>query len=941
MHLSKWLKPASIIMLLSLLTACGGGGGDSDSGGSTTPSPPANIAPTANAGDDQTVDELTEVTLSGSGTDSDGSISSYSWEQTSGTSVTLVNANTSTSSYTAPDINADETLTFKLTITDDDGTTASDLIDVAMIATTIISEKLEILSAEIVNEILELAIDGNIVVDKNSSLAAKEVGDYIVADKSTKAPEGLLRKVTAKREQNGQIILETIQPPIAEIIEKGKFAISQKLDGDLSTSLLSNATAGVTLYMKSSKGNSLYQKVNNDFGHNSKLQALRSSQKDDDDGSDIFKGCEETEHFVTTPHFILQLNDIGVYLHKTSDISLIDNSGDYDKEPLSNSYNKVINLSGCLAFDIGLDMESSFSEKHFQLLITPEEYGELNLRVLLANIDLSPLSKEKYKLGTLNLHPITVPVGPVPVVFTPKVDLVVGFSAEIETSIETSVTEYAGVSIGFDYTNGNVTPIAETDFDFNLAPPEVSVTASANAFIGPEVKVLVYGLVGPSASMNFYTSLELDALTDPWWKLTAGIRAGVGASLEVFHVNWFEVAIPDLLDVVLLELQAENDPIPPAPINIQVEAGDSSNQLNWDTVTGATKYLIYWDTSPQVDETDNLITVFEPSLKHENLNNDTTYYYAIVASNGTSSSAFSAEYSASPTSTPPPTYQHDNFKVTSGSYSETDNNNTACQTEFGDTYRLADWNDVVDYYNAGKSMSDFFTNLGMPAPGESGARSLQVARDGNEIYSGSRHYFITRHDHNKPGYYLSHANIDNHLIDLGSWNGARPALCFTESDSNTYKVGDTGPAGGAVFYVDATGMHGLEVAPTDQGDENGAEWGCDGTDIGANRTAMGTGAQNTADMQAAGCTSVDGNTLAVDLVTSYSLNGYEDWFLPSKDELNALYLARSVMDGYRSAWYWSSSEDGASAAKVQYFGSGNQISTSKDWLRLVRAVRAF
>ena len=42
-------------------------------------------------------------------------------------------------------------------------------------------------------------------------------------------------------------------------------------------------------------------------------------------------------------------------------------------------------------------------------------------------------------------------------------------------------------------------------------------------------------------------------------------------------------------------------------------------------------------------------------------------------------------------------------------------------------------------------------------------------------------------------------------------------------DSVTYEIGDTGPAGGIVFYVTDGGLHGLEAAPEDQ---DRGEWGC-------------------------------------------------------------------------------------------------------------------
>jgi hypothetical protein len=106
---------------------------DSATSGSTklTVTKPPNQPPTANAGGDQSVNEGDTVTLDGSGTDSDGTIESYSWTQTAGTQVTLNDANSKTPTFTAPDVPADgDTLTFELKVTDNDGATATDSVDV-------------------------------------------------------------------------------------------------------------------------------------------------------------------------------------------------------------------------------------------------------------------------------------------------------------------------------------------------------------------------------------------------------------------------------------------------------------------------------------------------------------------------------------------------------------------------------------------------------------------------------------------------------------------------------------------------------------------------------------------------------------------------------------------------------------------------------------------
>jgi hypothetical protein len=180
-------------------------------------------------------------------------------------------------------------------------------------------------------------------------------------------------------------------------------------------------------------------------------------------------------------------------------------------------------------------------------------------------------------------------------------------------------------------------------------------------------------------------------------------------------------------------------------------------------------------------------------------------------------------------------------------------------------------------------------------------------------------------------------------------------------------VGDTGPGGGKIFYVaggtftstgsacNTNGAGGistckyLEAAPTSGTnawtDARYAWSGNTSVEIGttARGTAIGTGYANTLAIvgQAPG-----GNTADRAATKAHAYRGpnnLTDWYLPSKDELNQLYVARTTVGGFEAlGTYWSSSEDSATNALSQYFGNGIQDSNTKGSPTVyVRPVRAF
>jgi uncharacterized protein (TIGR02145 family) len=153
--------------------------------------------------------------------------------------------------------------------------------------------------------------------------------------------------------------------------------------------------------------------------------------------------------------------------------------------------------------------------------------------------------------------------------------------------------------------------------------------------------------------------------------------------------------------------------------------------------------------------------------------------------------------------------------------------------------------------------------------------------------------------------------------------------------------------GGIIAYILQPGdpgyingeVNGLIAAATDL--SPAAAWGCEGIEItGADGTALGTGYQNTLDI-VAGCSETG---IAARICHDLELNGYADWYLPSKEELYKLYLYQGFIGGFHpDEYYWSSSEGSPWAAWSQKFeyGSPNMGHISKNSNYRVRAVRSF
>ncbi|KAB7531176.1 DUF1566 domain-containing protein [Flagellimonas olearia] len=150
--------------------------------------------------------------------------------------------------------------------------------------------------------------------------------------------------------------------------------------------------------------------------------------------------------------------------------------------------------------------------------------------------------------------------------------------------------------------------------------------------------------------------------------------------------------------------------------------------------------------------------------------------------------------------------------------------------------------------------------------------------------------------------------------------------------------------GGVIFWIDpaSNNSSGLVVSLNVQA--TNVPWGCLGIATGATGTAIGTGQTNTDIIMASSCASGS----AAEIASNLNENGFDDWFLPSADELNELYSNVSIVGNaitsnggdVISNSYWSSTEVDINDAIWWNINQGFNIPKDNDFLS-VRAIRAF
>jgi hypothetical protein len=252
--------------------------------------------------------------------------------------------------------------------------------------------------------------------------------------------------------------------------------------------------------------------------------------------------------------------------------------------------------------------------------------------------------------------------------------------------------------------------------------------------------------------------------------------------------------------------------------------------------------------------------------------------------------------------------------------------------------------------NAGKTV----TVTGLTAAGYNGKYGMIALGDGrnticlSEIISlnADSITFSLQTPQKRPftgnGNYIAAVFIfENKNDDQAIWVGRVTSKAINTPDTNipfteftivpiaqSYKIGDTGPAGGIIFYdkrSNSGGWRYLEAAPIEA--EFQARWSVHSTFVENTQEAIGSGKRNTQlIVEKFSQTSGEWDN-AAQKVDDLEFNGVDDWFLPSKAELDQMYgnLKRRNLGDFKNERYWSSSQTTSwNSPWSQNFNDGSQ-----------------
>ncbi len=319
----------------------------------------------------------------------------------------------------------------------------------------IIPDTTKVLPPSTTQYLTNISEDGTTFTFSQSTpdLQAISLGDIIVSDVTTAAPYGFLRKVSLVSDSGGQVILTTTGAVIEEAIQQGE------------ASLMATLTP-----------------------------------------LDVISGTQIAGVILESSS--VPMGEQGFYF-TLEDVVLYDDDGNPD------TTNDQITADGSIYLEPGFYFDIRVQDFHLEKLdfiVSANETVDLEI-----NLEAEyPFLQKKIEVGRYYLTPFTVPKSPIPIVITPVLSLNVGIDGDVHVGITTGVTQDATMTGGLTYVSGVWSPVNKfTNQVLQYNPPTLSVGIDVKGFTSAQLSLLIYGIIGPYASLEPYLELEADIFANP------------------------------------------------------------------------------------------------------------------------------------------------------------------------------------------------------------------------------------------------------------------------------------------------------------------------------------------------------------------------------------------------------------------------------------------
>jgi len=358
---------------------------------------------------------------------------------------------------------------------------------------------------------------GELRFGPQADFATLKAGDVLVTQPLPPlAPYGFLRKVVSVSTVGSETVVQTVPAKLTEAVYQGNFQVSQALT-PVMLSGFSAMTQGVSL-----------------------------------------------QSTALSPQFTIGMNNVILYdadgNHATTGDQIVA-SGSFTLDP-------VLNVSGGIHYKFPASFPMRF---HFEIGL--QQHAQIAVTA-----DLQKQIKKEIQLASMSFSAITVWIGPVPLVFVPKLVVVADFNGKVSARLTFTASEDLKLVAGTDKPYGQgfhdisrasltgTSNAASLHFDYP------GLTFSMQPSIGARFQVLLYDLVGPQASLDAYVRFDGHIPGDPAWQVFAGVKGKLGLHVAVIDANWDKTIFDKS---VLIAQETGNTPPELAPSDVQPSDGSS------------------------------------------------------------------------------------------------------------------------------------------------------------------------------------------------------------------------------------------------------------------------------------------------------------------------------------------------------------------------------